>query len=181
MPGVASDPNIQVRASATRATPLALGRSRTTSSVPGCFGWIGNCLVPLPSSKFVAVPILLPKGAAGGIKGAGAATLHADSVRHTHSPGVEVMPGAKGCAELLLVAPRGTLSAGARCGWCATAHAVSNGRSICPRPPLGGGVLRGWPRGGWAPIVYPWELDLCALDLPSRRVASGGGVPGARA
>ena len=66
--------------------------------------------------------------------------------------------------RLLLPAPQGTLLAGARGGWCATAHAVQDGRRVRPPPPprrCGDGLAEvgrgfGVHRALWGPEPGPW-------------------------
>ena len=85
--------------------------------------------------------VLATAGAAGGVDEDGATTPHALLVRYAQGPRMQVVPGVEKGAALLLPAPRGAPSAGARQGACAIAHALWDGRRLrpCPPPPPKGG------------------------------------------
>ena len=99
-------------------------------------------------------------GAARGAEEGGATAPHADPVRCAQGPRLQVLPGAQGGVALLLSAPRGAPSAGASGRWCATAHALWDGRRVraLPPPPQGRGAMttrRRRPHRGRAPPQHP--------------------------
>ena len=93
-------------------------------------------------------PLAAPATAAvaGSDEEGGAATPHAVLVRPAQGPCVQVMPGALGCAALVLPAPRGTPSIGARGGRCGKCTLIGMG-SLCP-PLRGGAATTTMGRGG---------------------------------